>query len=407
MNFSFSLSKKDKKTKARLGVISTPHGEIQTPAFTVVGTRATVRGLSVEDLKVANTQAVLANAYHLYLSPGLETIKSFGGFPKFMKWSGPTVTDSGGYQASFLWDNAKHIIHKQSLADFAGSTNNSKSKIHITDKGVYFRSHIDGTKHLLSPEKSIEIQRVLGADIIMSMDQPMGYKYSDKENNKAYERTFKWEERSYQYWDKSKGINDYGNYQALFGIIQGQLDKSKRQRFLNFILSLNFPGIAIGDETIGSDPQVTAKSLDTITDLLPDNKPLHALGLGGGPEGIFEAVERGVDTFDNSSITRMARTGLIFIHPEDGGRKENKFRFDIKKTKSKNAKDPVSKICHCYSCINYSAAYIRHLLINREILGARLATIHNVYFINDLMNQIRKSIAGNDFISLKRHWLTN
>jgi tRNA-guanine transglycosylase len=390
MDFAFTLQKKDKKTHARVGVIKTLHGEILTPAFSVVGTRASVRGLSPEDLVDTKTQVVLANAYHLYLEPGLETLKTFKGFAPFMMWNGPTITDSGGYQVSFLW----------------GKSETNNHKVNITDKGMYFRSHIDGSKHLLSPEQSIEIQRVLGADIIMAMDQPMGFKFSEKENTKAYERTFKWEERSYISWAKTKGLNDYGNFQALFGIIQGQLDKNKRQKFLKFILSMGFPGIAIGDETIGSDPKVTAQSLNTIVDMLPDDKPLHALGLGGGPEGIFEAVERGMDIFDNSSITRLARTGFLFIYPQDGGKSVNKFRINIHKTVYKDDRKPLSSKCKCSTCASFSRSYIRHLLISKEILGARLATIHNVYFINALMTEIRTSIVNGDFTSLKRHWLT-
>jgi queuine tRNA-ribosyltransferase len=391
MAFSFTPTKKDKKTRARTGIINTPHGEILSPAFSVVGTRASVRGLDPQDLINCKTQVVLANAYHLYLEPGIATVEKFGGFASFMKWKGPTITDSGGYQVSFLWAKNQQPI-----------TNN---QLHITDKGVYFRSHIDGSKHLLSPEKSIDVQRILGADIVMALDQPMGYRFSDKENSVAYDRTFKWAERSFAAWDKTKGIGEYGNYQALFGIIQGHLDKNMRRKSLEFILSMGFPGIAIGGEAIGSDSKITARLLDTISNLLPDNKPLHALGLGGGPEGILEAVERGVDIFDNSSITRLARTGILFVYPEDGGTSVNKFRIDIKKGLYKNDTKPVSKKCNCSSCSNFSRAYLRHLFVCKEILGARLATIHNVHFINSLMTDIRVAIGNNDFISLKKHWL--
>lgn len=396
MNFAFNLVKKDKKVHARVGIITTPHGKIETPTFSVVGTRASVRGLDRKDLINCKTQVVLANAYHLYLQPGLETIKKFKGFAPFMNWSGPTITDSGGYQVSFLWSKSSQSAKDQRI---------STDKVHITDKGMYFRSHIDGSKHLLSPEKSIEIQKILGADIIMALDQPMSYSFSPRKNNEAYNRTLKWEERSFAAWDNTKGINGYGNFQALFGIIQGQLDKIKRQKFLKFILSMGFPGIAIGDETIGSDPKITAKSLDTVSDLLPDNKPLHALGLGGGPEGIFEAVERGVDIFDNSSVTRLARTGLLFNSPEDGGNMKNRFRINIKKSRFKDDTNPISRTCNCSTCSNYPRSYLRHLLLSQETLAIRLLTIHNLYYINNLLSQIRYAIKNNDFISLKNHWL--
>jgi queuine tRNA-ribosyltransferase len=398
MDFSFGIYKKDKKTLARAGKIITPHGEIETPAFSPVATRASVRTLSPEDIKDTNSQVILGNTYHLYLRPGTEIIRKFQGFGPFMGWNGPTITDSGGYQISFLWDKGKNDI-KIEKEDKIGRV------IKITDKGMDFYSHIDGSKHLLTPEKSMEIQSVLGADIIMSLDQPMGYKFTEKQNNEAYERTFDWEERSFLSWNKNGKRSHDGKFQALFGIIQGELDKRKRLRFLKFILSLGFPGIAIGDETIGSDPKITAKSLDIISGLIPDDKPLHALGLGGGPEGIFEAVSRGVDLFDNSSVTRMARTGLLFIYPEDGGNMLNKFRVDIKKSKFKDMKKPFSKICSCYSCQNFSAAYLHHLTISEEVLGLRLATIHNVTFVNNLMEQIRKSIKEGEFVSYKRCWL--
>lgn len=393
MEFLFTLTKKDKRTYARVGVISTPHGKIETPAFSPVATKASVKGLNPEDLKETKTQVVLANAYHLYLRPGLGTIEKFGGFAPFMKWSGPTITDSGGYQVSFLYEGGK------------GKQKSSARQISITDKGMYFRSHIDGSKHLLTPEKSIEIQRTLGADIIMAFDQPMGYAYNQKQNKEAYERSFEWEERSYIAWEKNKGKSLYGNFQALFGIVQGGVDRNKTRKFIKFIVSMNFPGIAIGGEAIGNDPKITSKSLDTISELIPDDKPAHALGLGGGPEGVFAAIERGVDIFDNSSVTRMARTGLLFIYPEDGGAPTNKFRLNIKSGKTKDEKKPISKKCRCYTCENYSRAYVHHLLVSEEPLGVRLTTLHNVHFYNDLMNQIRESIIENRFSDFKKHWL--
>jgi queuine tRNA-ribosyltransferase len=382
--FSFELVKKDKSTKARAGIIHTPHGDIETPAFSVVGTKASVKGLDQNDLKNAGSQVVLSNTYHLYLRPGVDVIKKFGSLREFMKWEGPMITDSGGYQVSFLWESGK---------------TDSRGKVKITEDGAVFRSHIDGAKHLLTPEKSMEIQNVLGADIIMALDQPMGSKFTEKQNRVAFDRTLRWEERSFNHWKKLK------SKQALFGIIQGQTNKKLRTECLKFLLDMDFPGLAIGDEEIGVDPKRTAASLDTVVEMLPDDKPLHALGLGGGPEGIFEAIERGVDIFDNSSVTRMARTGILFIAPEDGGSVDTKFRTDIKKSKYRGDKKPISRVCKCKTCQKYSKAYVRHLVVNNEPLGVRLTTIHNVYFINDLMKQIRVSILKSDFNSLKKHWL--
>jgi len=381
--------KSEKKYRARAGIITTPHGRIETPAFSPVGTRATVKGLTPNDLKKTGTQVVLGNAYHLYLQPGLEVIKNFGGFAPFMDWDGPTITDSGGYQVSFLWNS------------------NSKKSVNITDKGMYFNSHIDGSRHLLTPEKSMQIQNILGADIVMTFDQPQGVDYSPRLKKEAFERTLKWEERSFIEWRRMQSIQKSKPTQALFGIIHGGTDRVLTRRSLNFIINLGFPGLAFGGETIGKSPKLTARTLDTVADLLPDSLPLHALGLGGGPEGIFEAVERGVDMFDNSSVTRMARTGIAFVYPEDGGKRESKFRVNIEKASSKNDKEPISKVCRCDTCLHFSKAYIRHLLKSREILGSRLMSLHNVYFINDLMGKIRISIKNGDFSQFKRSWLGN
>ena len=375
--FGYEILKSDKKTKARRGIIHTGKGDIQTPAFSPVATKATVKTLDPIDLKATNSQVVLGNTYHLFLRPGTKIMDKFGGFAPFMKWDGPTITDSGGYQVSFLMGK----------------------KPKITDEGALFASYLDGSKHLITPESSMEIQKSLNADIIMAFDQPLGSGYSPRKKNEAFIRTLKWEERSFIHWKKIK------SEQALFGIVQGDLDKDLRRKSLKFILDTGFPGIAIGGESIGSSPKITAQTLDTIIDLMPTDKPVHALGLGGGPEGILESVERGIDIFDNTSITRMARTGLLFIYPEDEGGVENKFRIDIKKSKYKDSKSAISKICKCYTCQNFSSAYIHHLIISKEILGSRLATIHNVTFINNLMSQIRDAIQNGDFLDLKMNWL--
>jgi len=389
MQFEFKVEKKDKKSKARAGIILTPHGKIETPCFSPVATKASVKALDTFDLEKCKTQIILANTYHLFLSPGLEVIEKFKGIQKFMNFSGPTITDSGGYQISFLWKR------KENKALF----------LKITNLGAYFRSYIDGEMYLLSPEKSIEIQHVLSADIVMALDQPMGFGFSKKENEEAFRRTLLWEERSLKAWDKFKRKSLAGNFQALFGIVQGQLDKKRRIQSLKFVLSNDFSGIAIGGESIGKDPILTSTTLDSISHLLPDKKPVHALGLGGGPEGVFLAIEKGIDIFDNSSVTRMARSGLVFIFPEDGGNTKNKFRIDIKKSKYAKEKKSISKVCLCFTCQNFSKAYIRHLIVSKEILGARLATIHNVSFYHQLLGKIRSAIINNEFVYLKNYWL--
>jgi len=398
MDFEFKLETKDKKTHARAGAIKTPHGEIKTPAFSPVGTRASVKTLSPDDIKLTNSQVILSNTYHLYLRPGTKVITEFGGFGPFMGWNGPTITDSGGYQVSFLWDGSKEKVKERNEDD-------KPRVVKIDDNGATFSSYIDGTKHVLTSEISMDIQKVLAADIIMAFDHPLGASKKIGSDKEAFDRTLKWEERSFAAWEKNKKLSIQNKYQALFGIIQGETDIKLRKESLKFILSTGFPGLAMGGESIGSNPKITAEALDTIVDLLPDNKPLHALGLGGGPEGIFEAVERGVDIFDNTGITRMARTGLLFIYPEDGGNISNKFRVDITKSKFKEEKNSLSKVCKCYMCQNFSTAYIHHLFVSKEILGLRLATIHNITYINSLMTDIRNSIINNEFLDFKKVWI--
>lgn len=393
-SFSFELIKRDPSCLARAGIIHTPHGDIATPAFSPVGTKASVKGLDENDLRNTGSQVVLSNTYHLYLRPGVEVITKFGGIRNFMKWGGPMITDSGGYQVSYLWTRGEEV----------------GQSVKISDNGAQFRSHIDGSIHEITPEKSMQIQKTLGADIIMAFDQPMKLSNSDKVNKESLKRTFEWEERSFIEWQKLNKQSlllrsKKGEYQALYGILHGGTDKNVRKQFLDFILKLGFDGIAFGDETIGSNPALTAQAMDTVCDLLPDDKPVHALGLGGGPEGILTAVERGMDTFDNTGITRMARTGLLYVYPEEGGNVQNKFRINIKKSMFKDSTKPISKICKCHTCTNYSAAYIHHLLLNMEPLGVRLVAIHNIHYINDFMNKLRASILAGEFATLKKHWI--
>lgn len=393
MNFSFQVQRREKRVRARTAIIKTAHGEIQTPAFAVASTRASVRSLDPVDLQLTHTQLVLGNTYHLYLRPGEMIIKKFGGFAPFMGWRGPTMTDSGGYQIAFLWKGTRESKE---------NGENYGKVLKITDEGALFASHLDGSRHLLTPEKSMEIQRILGADIIMALDQPIGLNYPEKKKKEAFRRTMLWEERSFVAWKKQ---NPPAGGQALFGIIQGDEGEDLRRQSLKFLLGFDFSGLAVGGQSIGVDPQITAKTLDGMADLLAEDKPLHALGLGGGPEGIFEAIERGVDLFDNTSVTRMARNGHLLVYPEDGGKPENKFRLDILKKRFQADKKPISRICQCYTCQHFPRAYLCHLLRSGELLGYRLASIHNVFFINDLTSRIRQAIKGNDFLVLKKEWL--
>lgn len=246
MDFGFSLVKKDKKSRARAAIISTPHGMIETPAFSPVATKASVKTLSPEDLKQTGSQVVLGNTYHLYLRPGMEIIKKFGGFGPFMGWCGPTITDSGGYQVSFLWPLIDRVFGPE-------GEKNGELKVgrvlKIFDKGAIFSSYIDGSKHSLIPEKSMEIQQTLGADIIMSFDQPIGQGQALSKAKEAFARTLKWEERSLLAWERAKKKSAQDNYQALFGITQGGIDRKMRRESLRFVLKMGFDGIAMGGES--------------------------------------------------------------------------------------------------------------------------------------------------------------
>lgn len=387
--FNFSIHKTTDQGLARVGEIQTPHGTIATPAFSPVATRASVRALGVDDLLTAESQVVLANTYHLYLQPGSEKIAEFGGFGPFMNWRGPTITDSGGYQVSFLWESGEA----------------PGKKVKITDEGATFTSHIDGSTHLLTPENSMEIQQSLAADIIMAFDQPMSSDYADDLNKEAFTRSLLWERRSYEHWRRLEEHRNKGTFQALFGIVHGGSNRDYVKTFSEFVQELDFPGIAIGGEYIGSDVRLTSEALDMANEFRDFSKPVHALGLGGGPEGIIEAVSRGIDLFDNTSITRMARAGLVFVAPSDGGSKKNKYRLNLNNARFKSSHDPISSHCSCYTCQNYSCAYLNHLFKAGELLAYRLTSIHNVYFVNQMMKNIRQAITENSFGALKKEWI--
>ena len=436
-SFSFEITAKDTDSNARVGVVHTPHGDIETPAYSPVATKAAVRAVGVDDLKQAGSQVVLANTYHLYLQPGTDVIDEFGGFAPFMNWHGPTITDSGGYQVSFLWE---HPPKPDAYRSGLGEVNKGHS-VKITDQGAMFRSHIDGSKHLLTPEKSMNIQRSLGADIIMAFDQPLksskqqavSSKRLEKENREAFERSLDWERRSFKRWqeneeEKAELLSSHSEFgsetrsnkteilhqvrddkviapQALFGIIHGGDDAEYISRSVEMIEELNFPGLAAGGEFIGSDPAQTQAALETINSYRNFTKPLHALGLGGGPEGIIKAVEQGIDLFDNTSITRMARAGLVFIYPEDGGTTENKFRINLTNAQYSKDQQPIATSCSCYTCQHYSKVYLRHLLKINEFLGFRLTSIHNITYIHSLMKEVRESINNRTFGRLTKKWL--
>ncbi len=355
---SFTVKKKAKNTAARLGVLKTQHGSIQTPFFMPIATRGAIKTISPDELKKLGAQIVLSNTYHLLLRPGLEVIKKADGLHNFMNWPGPILTDSGGFQVFSLAKLRK-----------------------ITDKGVEFRDDVDGTKHLLTPQRAIDIQKTLGSDIMLVFDECVGYPVTKKKVAEAVKRTTDWARQS-------KKIKAQGQ---VFGIIQGSVYKDLRLRSLKEISKLNFDGYAIGGLAVGEPIKKMYQVLDWLKTELPENKPRYLMGLGK-PEQIVEAVKRGIDMFDCVIPTRNARHGLIYRFRNQSIKGNFYEQFNIKLAKYKMDTRPMYAKCDCYTCQNFSKAYLRHLFLTKEPLGLRLATIHNLRFYLQLMERIRKSI---------------
>ncbi|MBI4980133.1 tRNA guanosine(34) transglycosylase Tgt [Candidatus Woesearchaeota archaeon] len=375
--FNFRIKHKAQNSQARTGIISTSHGKINTPAFIPVATQATVKALTPIQLEEIGFEAVLCNTYHLYLRPGAALVKKMGGLQKFMAWNKPLFTDSGGFQVFSL---------KNGLCE-------------VNDDGVTFKSHIDASKHIFTPEKSMQIQRKLGADLIFAFDQCLALNADYETTKKSLERTHAWAVRSLR---EFKRLNK-DKKQALYGIVQGGRFLELRQKSAKFISSLGFDAIGIG--SIFGDPKdESRKIVEHTLKFLPPGKPKHLLGIGA-VEDIFTYVEMGMDTFDCVLPTRLARVGYIYIRPESGGKPENKFRYRITTSKFKSDKKPLDGHCDCYVCQNFSRAYLHHLFKAEELLSYTLATYHNLYFFARMMREIRESIEKDKFRELKRKWV--
>lgn len=393
----FKISHCDEK--ARVGVLQTPHGRIETPAFVAVGTQGSVKALTPQDLREIGVQVIIANTYHLHLRPGEEVIEKMGGLHKFMCWDGPLMTDSGGFQIFSLGVAKEHGVGKIASIfpeeDRGGHLRRKKARakgeslVEVDDEGVSFRSHIDGSRLKFTPQKVIEIQRKLGADIILALDEctsPLhGYDYTKE----AMERTHRWAIRCLEAFESKN--------QALFGIVQGGSFKDLREKSAKFIGKMGFDGIAIGG-SLGKSKQEMHLVLEWTIPHLPEGAPRHLLGIGE-VEDIFEVVERGVDLFDCVAPTRMARGGTLFVKEGD------RFRLNVLAAKYKEDPKPVEENCGCYTCQHYSRAYLRHLFMAKEPLAMRLATIHNLHFIEKLVGEIREAIKGKYFKDLKREYV--
>lgn len=365
----FEFSIQAKSGRARSGIFHTPHGDLQTPVFAPVGTQATVKTLTTAQVEEAGATLVLANTYHLYLRPGDDLIAEMGGLHRFMGWPHPILTDSGGFQVFSLADNRQ-----------------------IDDDGVTFKSHIDGSLHRFTPEKSIHVQENLGADIIMAFDEcadPNDYAYTQI----AMERTHRWAERCLH----AKGRTD----QALFGIVQGGINPDLRAASAEFIASLGTPGIAIGGLSVGETKTEMYAMLDVVTSILPEDRPRYLMGVGT-PEDLIEGIRRGVDIFDCVLPTRLARHHAVFS-PEG--------RLNLMNAAFARDERPIDADCDCYTCYNFSRAYLRHLITAKELLAGTLLSIHNVRALIRLVEEIRGQIAAGTFeeqapLLLKR-WQNN
>lgn len=358
---NYELIKKEKHTGARLGTLETPHGTYETPMFMPVGTQATVKTMTPEELKAIGSGIILSNTYHLWLRPGSDLIEEAGGLHEFMNWDQGVLTDSGGFQVFSLAENRK-----------------------IEEEGVHFRSHLDGSKKFLSPEKSIQVQNELGADIIMSFDEcpPFDASYDYMKN--SVDRTTRWAER---------GLEAHQNWetQGLFGIVQGGGFKDLRIQHARDLSSMDFSGYSIGGLSVGETHEEMFEVLDYLTPELPENKTRYLMGVGT-PAALIESVIRGVDIFDCVLPTRIARNGTLMT---------SKGRLVVKNAKYARDWRPMDENCDCYACQNYSRAYVRHLFKTNEILGHRLATIHNLRFILHLMEQIREAIRNDNLLEFK------
>lgn len=357
--FDFKINKTSTGSKARAGVIQTAHGEIKTPVFMPVGTLGTVKALSPEDLLDAGAQIILGNTYHLYLRPGCDVIDLFSGLHRFMNWDRPILTDSGGFQVFSLAKLAK-----------------------ITEEGAAFQSHIDGSAHMLTPEKAVDVQLTLGADIIMCLDQCIAYPSTEAEAADALDLTSRWARRCKEHWLAGGPGNS-----TLFGIVQGGMYADLRERSCGAVTDIDFPGYAVGGLSVGEPKELMLEMGEVSLSGLPDEKPKYIMGVGT-PEDLVELVALGADMFDCVMPTRNARNGQLFTSAGT---------VNISNARHRQDTGPVDPACDCYTCRHYSRAYLRHLYISKELLAYRLNTIHNIHYYTGLMAGIRRAILEDRF----------
>jgi len=364
--FKYEVIHEDKNCGARVGIIHTDHGDIHTPVFMPVGTKATVKGLSPEEVKATGAEIILSNTYHLYLRPGHELVAKAGGLHKFMNWDRPILTDSGGFQVFSLSSLRK-----------------------ITDDGMEFNSFIDGSKHFFSPEKSMEVQKALGSDIVMAFDECTEPGISEKKAREAMERTIKWLDRCSKY--------ELQPHQNLFPIVQGNIYKNLRLESLERTLPYVKSGIAIGGLSVGETPEQMYEMLETMQPYYPKNAPRYLMGVGTA-DYIVNGVALGIDMFDCVLPTRIARNGTAMV---------NEGFLTIRNAPFKEDFTPVDPTCDCYCCKNYTRAYVRHLINTDEIMGGRLLSIHNIRFLQRLTAKIREAIMEDKYLEFRDNFMKN
>lgn len=388
--FSFQVDDRLDGTLGRTGVISTPHGEIRTPAFTPVGTKATVKAVLPEAMRALGAQVILANAYHLYLQPGADIVDEAGGLAAFMGWDGPTITDSGGFQVLSLGVGFKKILAMETRTVRSDDViAEGKDRLaHVDDDGVTFKSHLDGSMHRFTPEVSMQVQHQIGADIIFAFDECTTLLNTREYQERSVERTQRWAERCVAEHQRLTDVRAHRPYQALFAVVQGAQYEDLRRQSARDLAALDVDGFGIGG-ALEKDQLGTI--VRWVTEELPEGKPRHLLGIGD-PTDVFTAVESGADTFDCVAPSRNARNGTVY-HPSR--------RFHLTNGSYRRDFAPIDDTCDCYTCAHYTRAYVHHLFKAKEMLASTLATIHNERYIVRLLDRVRASIADGTYADVR------
>lgn len=388
-NFAFEITHRDPNSRARLGSLKTPHGTINTPNFIFCGTKATVKGVTIPQLKEMKTDIILSNTYHLMLQPGADLVEKMGGLHKFMNWNGPMLTDSGGFQIFSLGHGS---VADEIKGRAKSGRNNSMLK--ITEEGAEFKSYIDGKKWFLTPEKSIDIQRKLGADLIVQLDECTPFHVEKKYTKQSMEMSMRWGERSLaEFKRKNNGA------QAMYGITQGGVYPDLRKDSCAWTAEQDFFATAIGG-SLGSCKEQMYEVVSYCVEHIHPERPVHLLGIGG-IDDVFEGVKLGMDTFDCVSPTRLARHGWALKKYAD------KERINLRNAVFKDSEEPIDDTCDCYTCQNHTTAYLHHLFRAKELLGMQLVSLHNIYTMNRLMRDVRTALSTGTLDEMQKEWLIN